>query len=192
MSRRPDTGSRRLSPEEQRLRRHVTRDVSHKAPPPAAANPAATPEPTSNKPSRKPANRLPVNHLPPSVSAREPPLSHGVAPGLERATARKMKRGKLDIDATLDLHGHTQTAAFQALASFLERAAKDGRRAVRVITGKGSRSGGRLGVLQGQVPAWLNEMPMRQWVNAFSYAAAQDGGTGALYILVKRRKSGTG
>ncbi|MCP5370443.1 MAG: Smr/MutS family protein [Hyphomicrobiales bacterium] len=116
-----------------------------------------------------------------------PPLEHGKAPGLDKRTALRMKRGKVVIDARIDLHGLTQDEAHRALNAFLAAAQDADRRCVLVITGKGSvRDGG--GVLRTNVPRWLNEPANRSRVNAFSHASPRDGGEGALYVMVKRRK----
>ncbi len=97
-----------------------------------------------------------------------------------------MRRGKMPIDARLDLHGRTRDEARPALRRFLHRAQDHGHRCVLVITGRGLRESGRIGVLREFVPLWLNEM--RSIVHAFHYAAPQDGGEGALYVLLRRRK----
>lgn len=116
-------------------------------------------------------------------------MTHGGPHGMDGRTARKLKRGKLTIDGTLDLHGHSQRAAHDALTRFLADGVQSGRRTVLVITGKGDPVGGRPGVLKDAVPRWLNEMPIRQWVSGFSYAAVKDGGEGALYIRLKRKRT---
>ncbi len=115
-----------------------------------------------------------------------PELSHGAAPGLDTRSRMRLRRGQIDIEARIDLHGLTQTEAHRALGAFLADAQRRGRRAVLVITGKGLTKRGEVGVLRREVPRWLNQMPMRQRVRAFSYASPRDGGEGALYILLRR------
>ena len=112
---------------------------------------------------------------------------HGSTAGLDRRNAERLKRGKMDIGATLDLHGMTQAQAHGALNRFIERSAAGGLRCVLVITGKGiaKESGG---VLRNQVPNWLNEPGNRERIIAFNYAQQGHGGTGALYVLLKRRR----
>ena len=122
---------------------------------------------------------------PASVAA--PDLSHGAAPGLDTRTRLRLKRGQVDIEARLDLHGMTRVEAHGALGAFLADAQADGRRAVLVITGKGLGPRGDVGVLRREVPRWLNQAPLRQRVRAFSYAAPRHGGEGALYVLLRRR-----
>ncbi len=112
-------------------------------------------------------------------------LSHGEAPGLDRRTQTKMRRGQVDIEARIDLHGMTQAQAHRELGGFLFDSQAMGRRSVLVITGKGA---GGEGVLREAVPRWLNEGDNRRMVRAFSHAAPKDGGEGALYVLLKKLK----
>lgn len=97
-----------------------------------------------------------------------------------------MKRGEMDIDGRIDLHGLTQEAAHVALNGFISRCYALGRRCVLVITGKGTREGS--GVLRAAVPRWLNDRPLRGVILAFSHAQPRDGGEGALYVLLKRQR----
>ena len=124
---------------------------------------------------------------PPVVGAPSAPpeLVHGSAPGLDRSTQQKMRRGKIIIEARIDLHGMTQNEAHNALSDFLYVCRAAGLRGVLVITGKGA---GGEGILRAGVPNWLNEGENRRMVRAFSHAAPKDGGEGALYVLLKRLK----
>jgi len=124
----------------------------------------------------------------PTTRSALPALAPGVTPGLDRRTAQRLKKGEIAVDARLDLHGLTQEEAHRALARFLARSADAGRRCVLVVTGKGTKAGGAGGVLRASVPRWLNEPELRAHVLAFVHAAPKDGGTGALYILLKRRR----
>ncbi|MBF0251549.1 MAG: Smr/MutS family protein [Alphaproteobacteria bacterium] len=144
-------------------------------------------KPDASAPAR-PRPRGFVNHLrdttaPPPVL---PELTHDAQPGLDKATAKRMKRGQVSIAARLDLHGLTQSEAHRALDAFIEASWRAGRREVLVITGKGTRTDGAIGVLRREVPRWLNEQPNRSRVVAFSHAAPKDGGEGALYIRLKK------
>ncbi len=125
----------------------------------------------------------------PAQSAHRPPPQrvHGTMAGLDRRTAMKLRRGQLPIEARIDLHGMTQIEAHRALGAFLSNQQAAGRRCILVITGKGSGSGGS-GVLRAQVPHWLNEGGNRELVLAFDYARPRDGGQGALYVLLKRKR----
>jgi len=96
-----------------------------------------------------------------------------------------MRRGQVDIEARIDLHGMTQDEAHQALSEFLQDSFSAGRRTVLAITGKGA---GGEGVLRYAAPKWLNEASNREMIRGFSHAAPKHGGAGALYILLKRQK----
>ena len=141
---------------------------------------------------KKPASTPAAKSTRPTVSAPAPgpglpPLGVGAAPGVDKRSAERLRRGLYTVEARLDLHRHTQEEAHRALQSFVSGQANAGRRCVRVVTGKGSfREGG--GVLKSAVPRWLNESPLREQVLAFSHARRDDGGEGALYVLLRRRR----
>ncbi len=103
--------------------------------------------------------------------------------GVSKETLRRIKRGQTAIEGELDLHGLTVDQAGWALARFLQDALSDGKRCVRIIHGKGLRSEARLPVLKGCVNNWLRH---RDDILAFCSARAEDGGTGAVYVLLKR------
>jgi len=108
-------------------------------------------------------------------------------PDIDRRTDEKLRRGQMKIDASLDLHGMTKNEALEALQSFLPSCYESGRRNLLVITGKG-RSSERPGVLKEHVPQWLQEMPLLQYVLQFHWARPKDGGDGALYILLRKKR----
>lgn len=114
-------------------------------------------------------------------------LTHDRQPGLDKATEKRLKRGKVQIEGRIDLHGMTQDEARPALENFLEHAWRQGKREVLVITGKGIRADGSIGILRQRVPQWLNAAPNRQRITAFHYASPKDGGEGALYVRIKKR-----
>lgn len=96
---------------------------------------------------------------------------------------RKLARGRYSIQAEIDLHGMNVPDAREALHGFIESALKRGLTCVRVVHGKGRGSGHGGPVLKRKVDGWL-----RQWgaVLAFVSARQADGGTGAVYVLLKR------
>jgi DNA-nicking Smr family endonuclease len=107
--------------------------------------------------------------------------------GLDRRSAERLRRGQTPVEDRIDLHGLTQEEAHRRLNVFLAAAARGGRRCVLIITGTGVwREGG--GVLRDAVPRWLNESPLRPLVLAFAQAQPRHGGSGALYVLLKRRR----
>lgn len=104
-------------------------------------------------------------------------------PGLQHTVFRKFRRGHFVIEAELDLHGRIVVEARAMVSEFLREARLQGRRCVRIIHGKGLSSAGKLPVLKGKVNAWLRQ---REEVLAFCSARHYDGGTGAVYVLLKR------
>jgi DNA-nicking Smr family endonuclease len=110
-----------------------------------------------------------------------PPLNRFA--GIDRATAERLKRGRYPVEAILDLHGMTQERAHRALAGFVAASRAAGQRCVLLITGHGRMSGG---VLKAAVPRWLDEPELRRPVLAIAPAQPRDGGSGALYVLLRR------
>ncbi|HKJ71069.1 MAG TPA: Smr/MutS family protein [Gammaproteobacteria bacterium] len=104
-------------------------------------------------------------------------------PGLQRKVQRRLRTGQLPVEAAVDLHGLRVEEARAALGEFLHDALGRGCRCVRVIHGKGLRSPGGQGVLRHKVQRWLSR---RQEVLAFASCPANDGGTGAVYVLLKK------
>ena len=106
---------------------------------------------------------------------------------LDRRSWLRLKRGHVDLDQRLDLHGQTQERAHQLLRACVAAAQARGCRCILVVTGKGLESGG---ILRHMVPRWLNEEPNRARVVAFCPAQPRHGGSGALYVLIRRRRPG--
>jgi DNA-nicking Smr family endonuclease len=102
--------------------------------------------------------------------------------GVRVQVMRRLRRGLYPTEDELDLHGMTQTAARDCLADFIARSRDSGRRCVRVIHGKGYRSAARGAVLKSAVDLWLRR---HMDVMAFTSARAIDGGTGAVYVLLR-------
>ncbi len=102
--------------------------------------------------------------------------------GLQRRVVRQLRRGRYPPAAHLDLHGFSRREAYRELAAFLAAAQAQGCRCVRVVHGKGRGSGYRQPVLKVSVDQWLRR---RDDVLAFASAPASDGGTGAVYVLLR-------
>jgi DNA-nicking Smr family endonuclease len=102
--------------------------------------------------------------------------------GLQRNVLRRLQRGQISVQASLDLHGYNRHAAREALSAFLRRARTKGLRCVRVVHGKGLRSSNHGPVLKPMIQHWLRQ---REEVLGFCSARAVDGGSGALYVLLK-------
>jgi DNA-nicking Smr family endonuclease len=143
--------------------------------------------PPAKKPAR--ATARPVSP-PPPPSKPAKTLASGDYSGMDRRTADRFRRGKLPIDARLDLHGMYQDAAHHALNDFILSCAAASKRKVLVITGRGSREGS--GVLRERLPQWLNQAPCRNHVVSFTTARPQHGRDGAFYVLLRRKRDRDG
>jgi DNA-nicking Smr family endonuclease len=103
-------------------------------------------------------------------------------PGIGTDVTRKLRRGDWSIQGEIDLHGLRREEAREALAAFLRDARKRGWRCVRVVHGKGLGSPGKEPVLKGKVQSWLIQ---KNEVLAFVQARGDEGGAGALVVLLK-------
>jgi DNA-nicking Smr family endonuclease len=176
---------RGLSAEERRLWAQVARGVTplrgHSYPP----KPDPEPAPAASSPGEEPPSRPP----PPRARPQAPPL----AP-VERKILVGLRRGTRAVDGVIDLHGMRQSEAHDVLMGFLRRSQAAGHGAVLVITGKGGAASGRApfeerGVLRRVVPHWLRLADLRSLVLGFEEASPQHGGSGALYVRLRRRPS---
>lgn len=104
---------------------------------------------------------------------------------VDRGTLARLKKGQVEIDARIDLHGMDQRAAFGALMGFVDMSLKNGRRTLLVITGKGPAGGG---VLRRGAPEWLRSSPFGPRILAISSAHARHGGDGAFYVMLRRNR----
>lgn len=104
-------------------------------------------------------------------------------PSVGKRTMRKLAKGNFSVQDEIDLHGMTQDEARHYLHDFITRCAASGRTCVRVVHGKGLGSGHGGPVLKRSVNRWL-----RRWdpVLAFVSTPRVDGGTGAVYVLLKK------
>lgn len=177
-------GKRRVvTVEERRLWRLAMRDAEPL--PGHAFDPE--PEPPPPEPEPPPARAEPRHPTRPPVTAPPPePLRPGALHNLDHRTAEKLRRGRYDIDTRIDLHGMTQAQAHTALAAIVHRCWSEGRRCLLVITGKGSFNS--TGVLRHNAPRWLAEPSLARLVVAIQTAQPKDGGDGALYVLIRRRR----
>jgi DNA-nicking Smr family endonuclease len=103
--------------------------------------------------------------------------------GMPNTTLRKLRRGQFRVGAVLDLHGMSVDTARHALVGFLQSSRRDNITCVRIIHGKGNRSRHKGPVLKHKANVWLRQ---RDDVLAFCSARPVDGGTGAIYVLLKR------
>ncbi|KQO73908.1 Smr/MutS family protein [Rhizobium sp. Leaf262] len=109
---------------------------------------------------------------------------------LEKPVKRKLTRGRLPLEARIDLHGMFQSEAHAVLLDFLVRAHERGLRHVLVITGKG-RSMGSDGALKRAVPMWFSKPEYRHLISSYEDASMNHGGDGALYVRLARRRGDT-
>lgn len=138
-------------------------------------------DPPAQRRNKPPPASSPVPYRP------GPELEPGSAVGVDARAVARLRRGQMRPEARLDLHGHTLDQANRALAGFIDRAAHDGRRCVLVITGKGDigRTGG---TIRSEFPRWLNQPSLRPRILAFAEAQPRDGGGGAFYVLLRKRR----
>ena len=116
---------------------------------------------------------------------------------LDRQTSRQLDKGRLEVEARLDLHGMRQRDAHAQLRRFLKTAQARGLRHVLVITGKGAEQAAtrsfyeedERGVLRNAVPHWLSDPEFASLVVSFSQAPRRLGGEGALYVRVRKPRS---
>ncbi|MFQ5783669.1 MAG: Smr/MutS family protein [Alphaproteobacteria bacterium] len=161
-----------------KTRTALTTPALHLAPEAPAKEEAKRKRPTPARPAvAPPPLRPPLPEIAPG----------GRASGLDKRTAQRLRRGQLAIEARLDLHGLTQAQARALLDSFLAKSQDRGRRCVLVITGKG-RVSEEGGVLRAMTPRWLNLPPNRARILAIETAQPKDGGAGALYVLLRRKR----
>lgn len=106
-------------------------------------------------------------------------------PGVQKRLLGELRRGRLEIGLELDLHGLTVRYARQVLQEFLYECGRRDIRSVLIIHGKGSGSEERQPVLKQKLNLWLRQ---REEVLAFCSALRRDGGTGAVYVLLKHRR----
>ncbi len=105
---------------------------------------------------------------------------------IDGRTNERLRRGKIDIEGTIDLHGYTQDEAFESLERFIQSAHSRGKRCVLVITGKGSLS--NPGVLRQKVPGWLSAGALGNIVLKTHSAQPKHGGSGALYVYLRKTR----
>lgn len=106
--------------------------------------------------------------------------------GLQHSVLKKLRKGGFVIEAELDLHGQTVPEAAQSLTDFIRHYRNDGKRCVRIIHGKGQGSPDKIPILKTKINTWLRQ---KDEVLAFCSALTVDGGTGAVYVLLKKKSA---
>ena len=156
-----------------------------------AAGPLPLPEPVGEPqpaPAEKPRRRY-------SVPSYQAPTPRGNIPdrAVEPSIKKKVVRGRIEIDGTIDLHGLRQDEARAALYRFIQARAARGDRTILVITGKGIKTIDdytmamtERGVLRTMLPVWLSEPSLSPLVSGWTVAARGHGGEGAWYVRLRR------
>ena len=102
--------------------------------------------------------------------------------GLQNNVLKKLRRGYFGVDAEIDLHGLTGHDAKRHLLHFLHNSVQDGCSFVHIVHGKGYRSQDNLPVIKNELNQWLRQ---HKDVQAFCSASPKDGGTGAVFVLLR-------
>jgi len=129
-------------------------------------------------------------HLIPSLDE----MFASVSPNMDKRNFDRLKKGKLTVDGTLDLHGMTLAEAHPRLNAFVRGAHASGKRLLLVITGKGKSANDhdvllqKRGVLRHQVPQWLAMAPLAPLVLQVTQATQKHGGGGAYYVYLRRQR----
>jgi DNA-nicking Smr family endonuclease len=170
---------RRLTPDEQRLWARVVetvRPLGHIAKPEAPPAPPEPPPPVAAPSAPPPPRRV-----------------HRPAPGatLDASWDRRLARGAVAPDAVLDLHGHNLATAYDLLDRRLEQAIESGARLLLLVTGKppGPERPVKRGAIRSAVGNWLGASRHAGDIAAVRNAHPRHGGAGALYIVLRRRRS---
>lgn len=142
----------------------------------------------------KPAQPAEEKKLPLPKALRHRPT------GIDGRTAERLRKGAIEPDAKIDLHGYTEQAAHDALVNFLRNAATGGVRLALVVTGKGLKPAApdepfdleldrrTRGVLKAMVPRWLEEPALARLVADVRTAHRRHGGAGALYVYLRKER----
>jgi len=137
----------------------------------------------------------PIRAVAPKKAAAKKAAGSGPS-GINGATQERLRRGMVEPDARIDLHGMTQQAAHRTLFAWLATAHARGHRLVLVITGKGNPRNDENapwmmsphGVLKQMVPRWLNEPGLAALIASSGPAHARHGGEGALYVYLRKNR----
>lgn len=175
---------RPLSPDEQALWEALARTVR-------PLRPGARPQPMPVSP----VKAKPVTATPP------PPFMAPVAMPVRTPTAtldstweKRIRGGNLTPDFSIDLHGHTLSAAHARLNQLISAAWAQGARTLLVVTGRPPKIRGignaesRRGAIRGEIGHWLESGPYADHIASIRVAHPRHGGDGALYVILRRKK----
>jgi DNA-nicking Smr family endonuclease len=179
-----------LSPAEDALWQRVIATVTplHKV------RPKALPEPPSNgamQPKEQTSRAVSIARRPEMGKAKTPATPTVISHNLDGHWDRKFLRGRIEPDLTIDLHGHSLASAYGRLDAALDHARHGGVRVILLITGKAKPDrphgpdGGR-GAIRAAVEGWISASRHARHIAAVRNAHPRHGGTGAIYIVLKR------
>lgn len=112
----------------------------------------------------------------------------GAVVGLAPSVLKRLRNGDYSYQDHVDLHGLTRQEAQERVTEFVLRSHTRGARCVLIICGRGLNSQGKEPVLKRELLGWLTRAPLKRLVLAFATARTWDGGAGAVYVLLRRRK----
>ncbi len=112
--------------------------------------------------------------------------------GLDCTLVEQLRSRQFSYEAHIDLHGLNSEQAYWNLIGFFRSAYYKGLRVVLIVTGRGLNSPFNVPVLRGKVQHWMSHEPLKRIVLAFCSAKQEDGGVGALYVLLRKRKKNSG
>ena len=110
----------------------------------------------------------------------------GIGYNVNREVAKRLHKGEFSLQGHIDLHGLSAEHAREVFEQFLKESIATGKRMVLIVHGRGLSSRAAP-ILKSKVIEWLTTGPWRKWVMAFASARLCDGGTGATYVLLRRR-----
>lgn len=181
---------RRLSADEAELWARVMATVTPIARAPIAPRPIPEIDSAPRK-AAKPVS-VPVRRVPPPTPPR-PVAAKPPGTTLDGGWDRRLSRGSVEPDATVDLHGHTLSSAHGVLDQALERSISRGDRLILLITGKPPRAESERpharGAIRAAVGDWLHASRHSNSIAAVRGANPRHGGNGALYIVLRRSRS---
>ncbi len=152
--------------------------------------------PKATKPNKEPVAKPEPEPKPKAAPLPMPPRQTG----LDGRTSERLRKGQLEPEDRLDLHGMTETVAHRSLAQFLKSAHLRGLRLVLVVTGKGARvvspdapfdmelDRRSRGVLNTMTPRWLAAPDLAALIAAVRTSHRRHGGSGALYVYLRKEK----
>jgi len=112
-----------------------------------------------------------------------PKLKLGEMSVLSKKNIRDFNKGNVFIENKLDLHGFNQVDAKNLLEDFINQSIENGKRLILIITGKGKEGEG---VIKNNIISWLNNKSLRNKILAVNHASKKHGGSGAIYILLRK------